>query len=123
MTDNKQTALDFLNLVTSGKIDEAYEKHVDMNGKHHNLYFAPGFSVMKQGMKDNEKEFPNKTFSVKHVIGEGELVAVHSHVVLKAKELEIAVVHLFRFEKGKIVEMWDCGAQIPADSPNTDGAF
>ena len=123
MTDNKQAALDFLNLVTSGKIDEAYIKHVDMNGKHHNLYFAAGFPILKQGMKDNEKEFPNKKFTVKHVVSDGDLVAVHSHVVLKAAELEIAVVHLLRFADGKIVEMWDCGAQIPADCPNTDGVF
>jgi len=123
MIDNKQAALDFLTLVTTGKIDEAYEKYVDMKGKHHNLYFAAGFPVLQQGMKDSDKQYPNKKFSVKHVIGEGNLVAVHSHVILKAKEMEIAVVHLFRFENEKIVEMWDCGAQIPADSPNTDGIF
>ncbi len=44
-------------------------------------------------------------------------------MVLTPGEPGIAVVHLFRFQAGKIVEMWDCGQQLPADSPNTDGAF
>lgn len=33
------------------------------------------------------------------------------------------VVHLLRFRGGKIVEIWDCGQPVPADSPNSDGAF
>jgi hypothetical protein len=35
----------------------------------------------------------------------------------------MSVVHMFRIRNGKIAEMWDCGQQIPKDSPNTDGAF
>jgi len=30
---------------------------------------------------------------------------------------------LFRFEDGKIVELWDFGQPVPAESPNTDGLF
>lgn len=123
MTENKSAALDFLHLVTSGKIDEAYEKHVEMNGKHHNMYFPAGFPALKQAMIDNEKEFPNKTMTVNHAVSDGDMVAVYSHVVLKPGEMEIAVVHLFRFSHGKIAEMWDVGVQIPKDVPNRDGVF
>ena len=123
MANNKDRALEFLRLVTSGKIEEAYENHVDMNGKHHNMYFPAGFPTLKQAMIDNEKEFPNKTMSVKHAVADGDMVAVHSRVVLKPGEMDIAVVHLLRFAGGKIVEMWDVGVQIPKEMPNTDGVF
>jgi predicted SnoaL-like aldol condensation-catalyzing enzyme len=123
MEDQKRAALHFLQLVSSGKIDEGYEQYIDMNGKHHNPYYAAGFTALKKGMKESDALYPDKTMSVKHVLGDGDLVAVHSHVQLKAGEIEVAVVHLFRFDEGKIVEMWDCGVQIPADSPNTDGVF
>jgi hypothetical protein len=35
----------------------------------------------------------------------------------------MAVVHILRFKNGKIVEEWEAGGEIPADSPNENGAF
>ena len=123
MTTNKQSAIDFLALVIAGSIDEAYEKHVAMEGKHHNIYFPPGFSILKQAMKDDHSQHPNKIFSVKHALEDGDMVAVHSHLSFDAKSAGFAVTHLFRFEAGRIIEMWDCVMQLSAESPNTDGAF
>lgn len=120
---NKQVALDFLNTIVAGKIDEAYEHYVDMSGKHHNVYYPAGFSVLKQGMKDSEKEFPNKKFKTYLALEDGDLVAVYSHVTLVPKEKEVAVVHMFRIQGGRIVEMWDTGQILPQDMPNSDGAF
>lgn len=37
--------------------------------------------------------------------------------------MEIAVVHLFKFKDGKVVELWDLGQVIAPDSPNENGAF
>lgn len=119
----KEIALQFLTLVTTGKIDEAYEAYVDRNGKHHNVYFPAGFEHLKNAMKENHAAEPNKAFTPKNVFCDGELVAVHSHLVRSANAPEMSVVHMFRIRDGKIVEMWDCGMQIPADCPNMDGAF
>ncbi len=119
----KDAATDFLQLVVAGRIEEAYRKHVDMNGKHHNPFFPAGFPALRKAMMDNEVESPNKRITVKHVLGDGEMVAVHSHLVVKAGETEMSVVHIFRFQKDKIVELWDCGQMLPAESPNKDGAF
>jgi predicted SnoaL-like aldol condensation-catalyzing enzyme len=74
-------------------------------------------------MIENNVQFPNKKLTVKHVLNDGELVAVHSHVVLHPEEKGVAAVHLFRFEGDRIVEMWDIGQHVPAVSPNADGAF
>jgi len=74
-------------------------------------------------MKENHVQFPNMRITVKYVIGDGDLVAIHSHIVLRPGETGVAVVHLFRFQGDKIVEMWDCGQPVPADSPNKDGMF
>ncbi len=119
----KQAAVDFLQLVVAGRIDEAYDKHVDMRGKHHNPYFAAGFAALKQAMRENHAQFPNEHITVKHVIGDGDLIAVHSHVVHNPGEIGFATFHLFRFEGDKVVELWDCGQPLPADSRNADGMF
>jgi predicted SnoaL-like aldol condensation-catalyzing enzyme len=51
------------------------------------------------------------------------MVAVHSHVVLEPGDLGVATLYLFRFEDGEIVELWNFGQPIQADSSNSDGPF
>jgi len=119
----KRTAVEFLNLVVAGRIDEAYQKFVNMKGKHHNVFFPAGFPALQQAMKDSDVQFPNKKFAVKNVIADGDMVAVHSHIILNPKEKGMVVVHIMKFQGDRIVEFWDCGQAIPADSPNKDGAF
>jgi predicted SnoaL-like aldol condensation-catalyzing enzyme len=119
----KQAAVEFLQLVMKGKIEEAYQKYVDFGGKHHNPFFPAGFPALQKAMTENHIQFPNKQLIVKHVLGDDDLIAVHSHLILLPGETEMSVVHLFRFHGDKIVEMWDIGQLVPADSPNKDGAF
>lgn len=120
---HKESAVDFLQLVVEGKIEEAYDNYINMHGKHHNVYYSAEFTSLKKGMIENHTQHPNNRLMVKNVLGEGDMVAVHSNIVTKAGEPGIAVVHLFRFEGGKIVEMWDVGQAIPLDTPNRFGAF
>lgn len=118
---NKVVAVDFLKLIVAGNIDQAYEKYVDMDGRHHNAFCSAGFLALKQAMKDNDRQFPDKSIVIKNVVGEGGLVVVHSHLTLKAGDPGIITVHLLRFDKGKMVEMWDCGQAVPVGMPNKDG--
>jgi predicted SnoaL-like aldol condensation-catalyzing enzyme len=119
----KDAAVQFLKLVVAGHVDEAYRKHVDLRGKHHNAFFPAGFPALQKAMIENHLQFPNKKITVKNVVCDSELVAVHSHIVLRPGDNGVAAVHLFHFEGDRIVEMWDIGQPVPADSPNTDGAF
>jgi len=118
----KKAAVLFLQLVVGGRIDEAYSEYVDMNGVHHNLYFPAGFNALRDAMIENHSQFPDKKLTVRHVICEDDIVAVHSQLILKPGA-GMSVVHLFRFSGGRITEMWDCGQPVPEDSPNSDGAF
>jgi predicted SnoaL-like aldol condensation-catalyzing enzyme len=74
-------------------------------------------------MEENARQNPGKILEVKRVIAEGELVAVHAYVRHKPVDLGAAVVHIFRFEKGRIVELWDLGQPVPERSPNQYGMF
>ncbi len=120
---NKEHAVQFLKLMSSGKIDEAYDGFVSPTGKHHSPHFPAGFDALKAAMKESYRQFPEKQSGVKHVVGGDDMVAVHSHVILKPGDLGFAILHLFRFEGEKIVELWDFTQPILAESPNTDGVF
>jgi predicted SnoaL-like aldol condensation-catalyzing enzyme len=119
----KHAAVQFLQMVVAGDIEEAYRKYVDMKGKHHNFFFPAGFPALQKAMIENHDQFPNKQLLVKNFLEDGDLVAVHSRLILDEAENDMAVFHLFRFKDNRIVEMWDIGNTIPEDSPNTDGAF
>jgi predicted SnoaL-like aldol condensation-catalyzing enzyme len=120
----KQAAVDFLQLVVKGLIDEAYQKYInEQKGRHHNPFFPAGFPALKQGMKENHEQMPKKQLTVRHVLADGKIVAVHSELVLARDGSNMRTVHLFRFEDDRVVELWDMGQELPVNSPNKDGAF
>ncbi|MBX7115577.1 MAG: nuclear transport factor 2 family protein [Myxococcaceae bacterium] len=120
---NKTAALDFLRLAAAGHVDEAYAKFVSPRLVHHNAYFAGDVDTLKAAMRDSARQNPAAHLDVKRAVEENDVVAVHSHMRLQPDTPGIAVVHLMRFENGRIVEWWDIGQQLPADSPNHNGVF
>jgi predicted SnoaL-like aldol condensation-catalyzing enzyme len=123
MNSRKESAISFLKLAASGELDEAYANYIGPNFRHHNPYFAGDAESLKKGMAEAAAKFPDTKFEVQHVFEEGELVAAHSRVQHGPDEPEISVVHIFRFEGDRIVEMWDVGMEAPKDSPNLNGMF
>jgi predicted SnoaL-like aldol condensation-catalyzing enzyme len=120
---NKENAISFLEMASSGKVNEAYSKFVGTGFRHHNPFFEGTAKALQKGMEENALKNPNKVFEVKRAIAEGDFVVTHSHVKQKPEDLGAAVVHIFRFEMGKIVELWDLGQPIPGESKNQYGMF
>jgi len=106
-----------------GDFRAAYSKFVGSGFRHHNPFFEGSAETLMAGMEENARQNPNKSLEVKHTIAEGSFVAVHSHVRQKPDDPGGAVVHLFRFENGLIVELWDVGQPVPQESPNQHGMF
>ncbi|MGJ7911096.1 nuclear transport factor 2 family protein [Neobacillus sp. LXY-1] len=119
----KEQAVSFLQLAASGKVDEVYERYIGPGFSHHNPYFRSDADSLLAAMKENAAETPYKTLEVKHAIEEGEVVAVHSHIKQSPEDLGAAVVHIFRFQNKRIVELWDLSQPVPENSPNENGMF
>ena len=122
MSHKQDLALSFLQDAATGRVDAAYGK-VASNFRHHNPYFPGDTESLKAGMAEAYKKFPNTTLVVKHVLEDGDLIAVHSHVQHSSNTLPIAAVHMFRFEGDEIAELWDVAMEAPQDSPNENGMF
>jgi predicted SnoaL-like aldol condensation-catalyzing enzyme len=124
MTDsNKDAAVAFLQLAASGQVSEAYSRFVGIGFRHHNPYFEGSAQALQAGMAENALQNPDKVLEVKRVIAEGEFVVTHSHVRQRPGDIGAAVVHIFRFEHGRIVELWDLGQALLEESPNEYGMF
>ncbi len=120
---NSEIAAEFLAMAASGKVREAYERHVADSFIHHNAYFPGDRESLLVAMEKSAQREPNKSFVVKQVIASGDRVTVLSHLRRAQASQEYAVVHILRFEGSRIVEMWDIAQEIPKDSPNARGMF
>lgn len=118
-----EIAAEFLTLCASGRVREAYDRHVAGAFVHHNVHFPGDRESLLSAMEQSASAEPNKSFVVQQVIASGDRVAVHSHLTRVQAGQEYSVVHILRFDDGKIVELWDVAQEIPAGSPNELGAF
>jgi predicted SnoaL-like aldol condensation-catalyzing enzyme len=120
---NKDIAVEFLELCATGSAREAFARHAAPGFRHHNPWFKGDAESLAAGMDEHYRQFPEKSCEVKRVVVEGDLVVVHAHVRFKPRDAGYALVHIYRFEDGRIAELWDLGMELPAESPNEGGPF
>lgn len=66
---------------------------------------------------------PNKIFEIHRALEDGNLVAVHSRFRQNQNDIDYAVMHIFRFEGNKVVELWDFEQVTSAEMINENGMF
>jgi len=122
-TTRKEIALHFLNLCSRGESKAAFYRYVGNDFKHHNAYFKGDANSLMLAMEENAKRNPNKVVEVQRALEDGDLVAVHSRVRPNPNEAGVAVIHIYKFNENKIVELWDFGQAVPAEMINENGMF
>lgn len=118
---NKEAAESFLKLASAGQVYEAFEKYIHPNFFHHNVYFKGDRQSLLEAMDENAKAFSEKTYVTTHTLEDGDLVAVRGKVTLSPKVY--GVIHIFRFQDGKIIESWEASQEDIEDSVNENGLF
>jgi predicted SnoaL-like aldol condensation-catalyzing enzyme len=123
LSRHKDAATSFLQLVSTGQVREAFDTYAAPNFRHHNVYFPGDAASLAAAMEENARANPAKHYEVKQTLEEDDRVMVLGSVRHKPGAPQYALVHIFRFEDERIVELWDVGQEIPTDSPNQYGAF
>ncbi len=124
MMSKKEMAIAFLKMAGSGDVQSAYEKYIDPKFIHHNQYFKGDRQSLMTAMLEASQKSPNKSIDIKHVYEDKDTVITHSEVVRqKPEDPSIAVIHIFRFENNRVVELWDVGQPMMKNSPNENGFF
>ena len=109
--------------INQRKPEEAVVKYLGPNYRQHNPGAADGPESFIAAVKGLTKTFPELTMEPKRIIAEGDLVVLHSHLILKPGDRGTAVVDIFRLENGKIVEHWDVVQEVPEKSANNNTMF
>ncbi|MFI7410568.1 nuclear transport factor 2 family protein [Streptomyces sp. NPDC049627] len=89
----------------------------------HNPLAPDGAETLKNLGVAIHQQFPDARYDVRRVISEGDLVLVHSNVVLTPDTRGTAVFDIFRFQGGRIAEHWDVGQEVPESSANGNDMF
>jgi predicted SnoaL-like aldol condensation-catalyzing enzyme len=119
---NKRIALEWHELALR-QPEEAVAKYIGPNYRQHNPGSADGRESLIQTMKWFTQNFPELRMETKRIIAEGDLVVIHSHLILKPGDRGSAVVEIFRLENGEIVEHWDVAQEVPETSANNNTMF
>lgn len=118
----KEIATTFLEMASSGKVDEAYDEFVHQNFIHHNAYYQGDRKTLLVGMKENAKQFPSKRYETLRALEDRDWVAVHGKIS-GVFDKTWSVIHVFRFKDEKIIEEWEASQEDIKDSPNENGIF
>ncbi|HEY6452291.1 MAG TPA: nuclear transport factor 2 family protein [Steroidobacteraceae bacterium] len=120
----KQVVTRFLTtLYVDKQVRAAFETWVDPGYIQHNPLAQSGRKAAIDFLEPFFAQHPDIKYSIKRIIAEGDLVAVHSHGIFTAGDPGLAVVDILRVEHCKVVEHWDVAQPVPAKSANSNGMF
>jgi len=121
---NARKAVAFLDMVfNQKKVKEGFDTYVGDKYIQHNPLAADGKDAAVEVLGKALQALPGWSYDIKHAYVDGDIVVVHSHVRMKPEDRGFAVVDIFRFEKGKVVEHWDVLQPIPEKSANDNTMF
>jgi predicted SnoaL-like aldol condensation-catalyzing enzyme len=121
---NKELVLAMIQMLfVEHKVDEAIDKYIDPGYIQHNPMAPTGSEPIRTFFKQFYQSTPTATVSIKRVLADGDLVAVHYNAVPKPGDRGLAVVDIFRIADGKIVEHWDVVQPVPEKSANENTMF
>ena len=115
--------LRFYDAVVNAKDVAAAEALVGPRYVQHNPQAADGVEGMRKFIAFLKSTAPDAHNEVKRSFVDGDHVILHVMSKRKPDERGRAIVEIFRFEKGKVVEHWDAVQDIPATSANTNTMF
>jgi predicted SnoaL-like aldol condensation-catalyzing enzyme len=119
-----QKAIAFLDMVfNQKKVKEGFDTFVGDRYIQHNPIAADGKEAAVTVLSQVLQQLPGWSYEFKHAYVDGDIVIVHSRVRMKAEDRGNAVIDIFRFEKGKVVEHWDVVQAIPEKSANDNTMF
>ena len=105
------------------KVREAFETWVEPGYIQHNPLAKTGRDAAIAFLEPFFQSHPDASYSIKRIIADGNLVAVHSHAKFSADDRGLAVVDILRVDHCKIAEHWDVAQSVPEKSANSNGMF
>lgn len=120
---NRRAFTQFIDLLFArGDVEQAYRRFVAPDLIQHNSRMGQGRDQAVAAIRALHA-MPGASFTVQRILVDGDLAAVHYRGKLAADDKGAAVVEIFRFDKGRIVEHWDMLQGVPETARNVHPMF
>lgn len=123
MSNRKKLISDMLNDAAKGRDMTLWLDHCSEDFRHHNIHFKGDLKSLVNTIIENGGQFPNISVDIKHILEEGDIVMVHSHIKASHEHPGSSHAHIFKFKDDKIIEMWDFHQEVPESMVNEHGMF
>jgi len=123
IASNKENAIAFYKMAYLGNPQRAVDLFVGDEYIQHNPDVADGLQGFIDYFDRMQREYPEKSIEFVRCIGEGDLVALHTHQTWPGDD-QYVTMDFFRFDQnGKICEHWDAIQQIPEKAANPNKMY
>ncbi len=89
----------------------------------HNPGAADGPEGLKAFLGFLREKFPDYHSDIKRAFADGDYVILHVHNIPTPGARGRAIMDIFKFENGKVVEHWDVAQDIPEKPRNNNTMF
>jgi len=89
----------------------------------HNPNLADGREPLRQFVASVHANFPQNRNAIVRVLGDGDLVLIHSHATRVPGTKGQSIIDVFRVADGKIVEHWDVLQAVPDSTVSGNDMF
>ncbi|PSJ79843.1 nuclear transport factor 2 family protein [Neisseria iguanae] len=122
---NKANVLAFYEMAfNQHKVAEATEKYIGKTYAQYNPTVADGRQAFVEAFAPFLKQHPESRAEIKRVSADGDLVWLHVHSKMDAKDRGEAVVDIFQLDNdGKIIAHWDVIQAVPEKTASGRGMF
>jgi predicted SnoaL-like aldol condensation-catalyzing enzyme len=123
LEQKKATVLAFYETALNQRDADAAIQYVGSHYRQHNPLVADEYPGLRKYLAWIQETFPQSHSKILRVFADGDYVLLHVHRVRAPGTRGDAIVDIFRFEDGKIVEHWDIIQPIPEASANANTMF
>ncbi|VVD75138.1 nuclear transport factor 2 family protein [Pandoraea nosoerga] len=123
LASNKDIVLAFYEAGLNRKDFEAARQYLGRQYIQHNPNAADGVEGFGKFLDFLRKNQPDSHSEIVRAFADGDYVILHVRKVPYPGAQPIAIVDIFRLEKGKIVEHWDVSQQVPAKTVSGNSMF
>jgi len=120
---NKENAIAFCEALMNKKDFAVARQYIGDHYIQHDPKVGDDVEGLRRALDFIRLVYPKLHIDIKRVVAEGDYVFLHIHSIPTPNSSGDAVVDIFRFDKGKIVEHWDAIQSVPWISMNNNGMF